>query len=122
MKTPAFAARIARCEAILDISLRLQWSKGTIPYANQSGATRMNSNYERMEPPDLSHFAENQRKFPPEELARYWGKHVAFSPDGMRIMASADTLEALDAALDAAGIHFSQVVHSYVDPPDVSYI
>ncbi|HTU92301.1 MAG TPA: hypothetical protein VMF69_19625 [Gemmataceae bacterium] len=82
----------------------------------------MNSNGERREPPDLSHYQENRNKFPPEELAKYWGKHVAFSPDGTRILASGDTWEELDAALDAAGIHFSQVVYSYVYRPDVSYI
>lgn len=82
----------------------------------------MNSKGERLEPPDLSHFEENRRKFPAEELAKYWGKQVAFSPDGTRIIASGDTLEEVDAALDAAGIHFSQVVHSYIDLPDASYI
>jgi hypothetical protein len=47
---------------------------------------------------------------------------VAFSPDGTRIVASADTWEELDAALDAAGIPPSQVVHSYVDLPDEIWI
>jgi hypothetical protein len=82
----------------------------------------MSANGERMEPPDLSHYEENRSKFPQEELAKYWGKHVAFSPDGTRIVASADTWEELDEVLEAAGIDVSQVVHSYVDPPDVSYI
>ena len=82
----------------------------------------MSANGERMEPPDLSHFHENRIKFPPEELAKYWSKQEAVSPDGTRIVASGDTLEELDAALDAAGIHFSQVVHCYVHLPDVSYI
>lgn len=82
----------------------------------------MNAKNERLEPPDLSHYWENRNKFPPEELAKYWGKHVAFSPDGTRILASGDTWEELDAALDAAGIPCSQVVYSYVEFPDVSYI
>jgi glucose/arabinose dehydrogenase len=82
----------------------------------------MNPNNERMEPPDLSHYEENRSKFPLEELAKYWGKHVAFSPDGTRILASGDTGEALDAALDAAGIPCNQVVYAYVELPDVSYI
>lgn len=55
----------------------------------------------------------------PDELAKYWGKHVAFSPDGTRIVASGATEEELEAALQAAGIHFSQVVFSYIDGPDV---
>ena len=82
----------------------------------------MSTNGQRLEPPDLSHFEENQSKFPLEELAKYWGKHVAFSPDGTRIVASGDSEEELDAALDAAGIHFSQVVHSYIGPADVSVV
>ncbi|MHB1422394.1 MAG: hypothetical protein ACYC3I_04195 [Gemmataceae bacterium] len=82
----------------------------------------MNANGERMEPPDLSHYEENRSKFSSEDLAKYWGKHVAFSPDGTRIVASGATWEELDAALDAAGIDLSQVVHSYVDPPDETWI
>ena len=82
----------------------------------------MSTNDNRVEPPDLSHFHENWLKFPQEELAKYTGKHVAFSPDGTRILASADTWEELDAVLDAAGIPPSQVVHDYVDPPDEIWI
>ena len=82
----------------------------------------MNTNGQRLEPPDLSHFEENRSKFPVEELAKYWGKHVAFSPDGTRIVASGDSIAEVDDKLEAAGIHFSQVVHSYVDLPDASYI
>lgn len=58
----------------------------------------MNPNSKRVGPPDLSHFHENWLKFPQEELAKYWGKQVAVSPDGTRIVASGDTLEELDAA------------------------
>ena len=82
----------------------------------------MNTNGERLEPPDLSHFEKNRSKFPLEELAKYWGKHVAFSPDGTRIVADGDSEEELDAALEAAGIPFGQVVYSYVDVPGVSLI
>ncbi len=82
----------------------------------------MNTNGERPEPPDLRHYEENRSKFPLEEPAKHWGKHVDFSPDGTRIVASGATEEELDAALQAAGIPFHQVVYSYVDPPDVSRI
>lgn len=82
----------------------------------------MNANGERLEPPDLSHYEENRRQFPLEELAKYWGKHVAFSPDGTRIVASGDSFDEVIDQLQAAGIHFSQVVHSYIDGPDVSRI
>lgn len=79
----------------------------------------MRAESEKLEPPDLSHYEENRCKFPLEELAKYAGKHVAFSPDGTRIVASGATEEELEGALRAAGIHFSQVVWSYVDGPDM---
>ena len=82
----------------------------------------MNANGERLEPPDLRHYEENRRKFPLEELAKYWGKHVAFSPDGTRIVASGDSLDEVVETLSAAGIHFSQVVHAYIDAGDASRI
>lgn len=82
----------------------------------------MNPNGERPEPPDLSHYEENRSKFPLDELAKHWGKHVAFSPDGTRIVASGDSFDDVLDQLKAAGIHFSQVVHSYIDQPDVSRI
>ncbi len=82
----------------------------------------MNPKNVRIEPPDLSHYEENRSKFPLDELAKYAGKHVAFTPDGTRILASADTWEELDVLLDAAGIPLSQAVHEYVEPPDEIWI
>jgi hypothetical protein len=82
----------------------------------------MNANGSRPEPPDLSHYEENRSRFPLDELAKHWGKHVAFSPDGTRIVASGDTEEELEMALQAACIPFNQVVFSYIDGPDVSRI
>jgi hypothetical protein len=82
----------------------------------------MSANGERLEPPDLSQYEKNRSKFPLDELAKYAGKHVAFSSDGTRIVASGETEEELDAALLAAGVPFSQVVYSYVDVPGVSWI
>jgi hypothetical protein len=40
---------------------------------------------------------------------------VAFSPDGTRILASGDDMNEVDGKLEAVGIHFSQVVHDYID-------
>lgn len=80
------------------------------------------ANGQRPEPPDLSHYEENRSRFPLDELAKHWGKHVAFSLDGTRIVASGATEEELESTLQAAGIHFSQVVFSYIDGPDVSRI
>jgi hypothetical protein len=67
------------------------------------------------EPPDLSHFDENRAKFPLDQLTPYEGKFVAWDPVAMRIVAAAETREALDEQLDALGVHFSQVVHDYID-------
>ena len=76
----------------------------------------MNEKNNRPEPPDLSEYAENRPRFPLEELAKYAGLYVAFTPDGKRIVASGETEEEVDKKLLAAGIHPSQVVGGYVDP------
>jgi hypothetical protein len=72
---------------------------------------------QRLEPPDVSCFNENFNKFPQEQLEPFYGLYVAWSPDGTRILASGESLEEVDEKLKAAGIHFSQVVHSFIDPP-----
>jgi hypothetical protein len=75
----------------------------------------MDQNGRPLEPPDLRDFDENRANFPLDELAKYAGKHVAFSPDGTRILASGDDMNEVDGKLEAVGIHFSQVVHDYID-------
>jgi hypothetical protein len=67
--------------------------------------------------PDLRHFDENRARFPLEQLLVYAGQHVAWSPNGTSILAFAPTQEEVDEKLEAVGIHFSQVVHDYIDPP-----
>jgi hypothetical protein len=67
-------------------------------------------------PPDIRDYSVNRSQFPLEELARYAGLHVAFSPDGKRILASGPDRQSLRKELHKQGIHPSQVVHSYVDP------
>lgn len=64
-------------------------------------------------------FFENRQKFPPEQLLQYAGKHIAWSWDGTKIVASAEELPELYLRLEEAGIPFSRTVHSYVDPIDV---
>ena len=61
-------------------------------------------------PLDMPSYLENRRKFlanraafPAEELARYAGLWVAWSPDGTRVAASAAAPEALEELLRAAG-------------------
>jgi Family of unknown function (DUF5678) len=67
-------------------------------------------------------FYENQRKFPPDELSKFAGKHVAWSLDGTRILASGDTDEEVENNLLALGIAPNRVAVGYVDPPDISYL
>jgi hypothetical protein len=45
----------------------------------------------------------NRAQFPQKELAKYQGQWVAFSSDGSRIVAAADSLEGLEERLKAAG-------------------
>lgn len=73
-------------------------------------------------PPGFEHFHQNRNNFPPDELAKYAGQYVAFSGDGTRILASGDTMEAVEEKLVAAGIDPSQVVGSYVEEPGVSFL
>jgi hypothetical protein len=63
-------------------------------------------------------YEQNRAKFPLEELAKYAGQYVAFSMDGTRILASADTMEAVEEKLVAAGINPNRVVGSYIDGPE----
>jgi hypothetical protein len=65
-------------------------------------------------------FHENRGKFRPEETMRYAGQHIAWSWDGMRILASDPDRQALDQKLRAAGIDPGRVVHDYVDELDTT--
>ncbi len=55
-------------------------------------------------------FLTNRATFPVEELAKYTGRWVAWSPDGTRVAASAPGPEFLDALLEAAGLDPMQCV------------
>ena len=61
-------------------------------------------------PTDMPSYLANRRRFlvnraavPVEELAKYTGLWVAWSPDGTRIAASASDPEQLDSILRASG-------------------
>ena len=71
---------------------------------------------------DLGLYHENRRNFPPDQLAPYYGKYVAWSIDGRRIVASAKSYEQLEKRLRAAGIDPGQVVGDYIDPPDTVHL
>jgi hypothetical protein len=73
------------------------------------------------EPIDVVLFRRNRDQFPDEQLEPYWGKQVAWSADGARIVASGDNHEDLDRRLRALGIHPASVVIEFINHPDVSY-
>ncbi len=54
----------------------------------------------------------NRRQFPPAELAKYADKHVAWSPDGTRIIAGDEDLLRLDAKVKVAGYNPADILVS----------
>jgi hypothetical protein len=67
---------------------------------------------------DLQQHIENRNRFPLDELAKHAGKYVAWSPDGTRILASAEGLEQVAAAVEALGDDAAEAVLSFVPAPD----
>jgi hypothetical protein len=72
----------------------------------------MNTNHTSKTPPDTRSYSMNRKKFPAEELARYAGQWLAWSPDGTRILAHGQDQETVEAQLRATGIDPSEVVWS----------
>ena len=62
-------------------------------------------------------FRANQARMPRAELCMWAGKHVAWSWDGTRIVAGADTLADLMNDLRRVGTDTSTVVFDYIDVP-----
>ncbi len=74
------------------------------------------------EPIDVVLFRRNRDKFPDERLGPYWGKQVAWSADGTRVLASGETHEELYATLRSLGIDPTRVVVEFINDPNVSYL
>ena len=70
---------------------------------------------QRPEPPDVSRYPENRAKHPPEELLEYVGQYLAWSPDGLQILASGSDEECVERQLIDRGIDPGQVVLEYID-------
>lgn len=66
----------------------------------------------------MQQFIKNRNQFPLDELEEYSGKYVAWSPDGTRIVASADCLDDLAAAVEASEFDPQNCVLSSVPHPD----
>jgi hypothetical protein len=73
------------------------------------------------EPIDVLLFRRNRDQFPEEQLEPYWGKQVAWSADGTRIVASGDDHKQLYERLAALGVHPTEVVDEFIPDPNVSY-
>jgi hypothetical protein len=59
---------------------------------------------------DMQKYLRNRHQFSLDELDKYAGKYVAWSPDGLQIIASADNLPALCEAVDSSGFDPADVV------------
>jgi hypothetical protein len=77
----------------------------------------VNENYSPA-PFNTALFIENRNKVAPEIWFQHAGRYVAWSPDGMEIVASGADPEELQAKLSAAGIKGGQVVESYIPGPE----
>lgn len=63
-------------------------------------------------------FNDNRNAFPQEELAKYYGKHVAWSLDGKQILVSGNDDGEVIERVKAAGYNPGEVVLSYVPLPN----
>lgn len=67
---------------------------------------------------NMQEYLKNRRQFPLEELDKYAGKYVAWSPDGTRIIAYADDLSQLCQAVDLSEFDPAEVVMEPIPFPD----
>lgn len=66
----------------------------------------------------MQRFQKNRQQFPPEELARYAGKYVAWSPDVTHILASNGDELQLANAVRAAGHNSAEILIAFVPAED----
>ncbi len=67
---------------------------------------------------DTRQLRENRSAFSASELLKYRGQWVAFSADGLRIIASAPDLVELDGLLRAIGEDPERVLLEFIDADD----
>jgi hypothetical protein len=66
----------------------------------------------------MQEFLKNRHRFPLDDLDRYAGQYVAWSPDGARIIASDEDPIRLIAAVDAAGFDHEETLIEAIPRPD----
>jgi hypothetical protein len=66
----------------------------------------------------MSTYEMNRAKVPSEELSNYVGQWVAFSLDGSRVVAGAETLATLEERLAAAGVDPERVAFERIESED----
>ena len=66
----------------------------------------------------LEQFVKNRNRFPADELDMYAGQHVAWSPDGTRIIAADLDPQKVFAAVKAAGYDPGETLIEAVPTPD----
>jgi hypothetical protein len=63
-------------------------------------------------------FQKNRAQFPPEELAKYAGKYVAWSPEGSSILACHEDELQLAKAIEADGRNSAEILIAFVPAED----
>ncbi len=67
----------------------------------------------------LEQFVKNRNAFPADELGRYTGQHVAWSPEGTRILTSDPDLLKVLAAVWALGYNPAETPIEDIPPEDI---
>ena len=73
-------------------------------------------------PKDVRSYSKNRSQVPAEDLVRYAGQYVAWSPDGREVLAYGADPDLVEKQLVAAGLDPAVVVVGYVDPPDEVFL
>ncbi len=67
---------------------------------------------------DMQLFQRNRQQFPKQELAKYAGKFIAWSPDASRILGTDDDELVLARAMQAAGHDTAEILIAFVPAED----
>jgi hypothetical protein len=67
---------------------------------------------------DMQEFLKNRNQFPPDELEKYAGEYIAWSPDGKKIIAGDKDPLKVVALVKSSGFDPSECVLSSVPLPD----